>query len=179
MMQITVVEVRKAFEGIIAGKLDRKDVSSWCSDVLAKQANGELDIVPCSDEEKVVDGIMFLIGADYLEKPDKYRYSIQDFEDKIKNLFGHLKVHVSIANVRQVFEQLISGKLSREDASKWAADMLENDERGVLEVVPGHDSPKVFRGLTYLIGVDLLESPGRFLHSMANFNDEMLDLFGP
>lgn len=54
---------------------------------------------------------------------------------------------------------------------------MQANEIGELELDPSEDRSKIFSGLTYLLGVDLLESPGVYFHSIQNIKDEFEELF--
>jgi hypothetical protein len=54
---------------------------------------------------------------------------------------------------------------------------MQEDEIGTLELNPKEDRSKIFSGLTYLLGINLLESPGIYFHSLQNVKDEFNELF--
>lgn len=84
---------------------------------------------------------------------------------------------LTLDSVRKVFLDVIEEKKSFGEASRWASEMIEKDERGLLEFDPKEDISTIFSGLTYLLGVDLEESPGVYFHSIQNVKDEYNELF--
>ena len=85
---------------------------------------------------------------------------------------------LSLIDVKQVFLEVLQKNISFEEASNWAHDIIQKDESGELECYPENDVSKIFAGITYLLGVDLEESPGVYFHSLKNVRDEYNDLFG-
>lgn len=79
--------------------------------------------------------------------------------------------------LKKVFLDVIEGKKTFEKASSWAYERIRENEVGKLELDPSEDRSKIFLGLTYLVGVDLLESPGVYFYSIQNVRDEFNRLF--
>ena len=79
--------------------------------------------------------------------------------------------------LKKTFQDVIDGKKTFEEASAWAYERIQEDEAGKLELDPSEDRSKIFSGLTYLLAVDLLESPGVYFHSIQNVRDEFEKLF--
>lgn len=75
---------------------------------------------------------------------------------------------ISILDVRRVFQAVIDGQMSREDADLWASDVIKNDDNGDVVYVPIEDEPRIWSGIMYLLGIDLLESPIRYVHLMED-----------
>lgn len=74
-------------------------------------------------------------------------------------------MQISFDNVANWFEGLLSGTKSREDADSWAWQAMQAQDSGSLEFTPATDEQRIWRGLTYLCGVDLLSAPGTYLHT--------------
>ena len=79
--------------------------------------------------------------------------------------------------LKKVFLDVIEEKKTFEEASSWAYERIQENEVGKLELDSSEDRSKIFSGLTYLLGVDLLESPGEYFHSIQNVRDEFDELF--
>lgn len=78
--------------------------------------------------------------------------------------------------LKRVFLDIIEERKTFEEASTWAYERMQESEVGKLELNPIEES-KIFSGLTFLLGVDLLESPGVYFHSIQNVRDEFEELF--
>jgi hypothetical protein len=78
--------------------------------------------------------------------------------------------------LKKFFLDVIEGKKTFEEASNWAQKRIQEDEIGELEY-PSEDITKIFSGLTYLLGVDMLEYSGEYFHSIQNVKDKFNKLF--
>lgn len=79
--------------------------------------------------------------------------------------------------LKEIFLDIIEERKTFEEASSWAYERMRESEFGTLELDPSEDRSKIFFGLTYLLGVDLLESPGVYFHSIQNIKDQFNELF--
>lgn len=68
-----------------------------------------------------------------------------------------------------MFDSLIQEEKSREELSNWAFTLMEANDQRTLEYDPPFEKNKIWRGILYLIGVDLLDIDGSYLHSIDNF----------
>lgn len=80
-------------------------------------------------------------------------------------------MQVSFDDVAQWFEGILSGSASREDADRWAWRAMQAAESGKLDYAPKSDKGRIWRGLTYLFGVDLPNEAGGYLHSVADIRE--------
>jgi hypothetical protein len=78
---------------------------------------------------------------------------------------------VSLKEMIEVFNDLIEEKKSREEVASWALKRQEANDLDALEFEPVSEKRKIWRGITYLMGVDLVEIDGSYLHSIENFID--------
>ena len=78
---------------------------------------------------------------------------------------------VSLTEVVNIFDGLISGELSREDASDWAKKRQEAEDAGDLEYEPATKEREIWDAVLYLEGVDLKDSPDTYLHISDDFRD--------
>lgn len=76
---------------------------------------------------------------------------------------GSMKV--SSRDVSDIFNRLISGQLSREDADRWAYSLIQQSDQGKVEFLPPEDEKRIWAAIMFIYGVDLKESPGIYLHS--------------
>jgi hypothetical protein len=74
-------------------------------------------------------------------------------------------VEVDLQAVRRVFEDVLSGRMTREQADRWAYSVVQHEEAGNLTFTPPSDKQRIWAGVMYLYGVDAMESPGEYLHT--------------
>ena len=79
--------------------------------------------------------------------------------------------------LKQVFLDVIKGKITFLEASDWASEVIRKDEYGEIELDPKEDIRSVFSGVTYLSGVDIIDRTGEYLHSIENIQDKYNELF--
>lgn len=80
---------------------------------------------------------------------------------------------IDLQTVRQMFEDVLSGRISREEADVWAYSLVKEDEAESLIYVPDSDRERIFAGIMYLYGVDLKDSPDSYLHSEDDIRTAM------
>ncbi len=78
-----------------------------------------------------------------------------------------MKIH--LLEIEKIFDDLIKEKILREEASNWARTRLFAHDNEDLEYHPASDKKKILRSIKYLIGVDLKDLDGSYLHSISNF----------
>jgi len=75
-------------------------------------------------------------------------------------------MHVDLQTVRRVFDDVLSGAMSREQADRWAyAVVQQEEEAGVVTHAPALERERIWAGVMYLYGVDTMKAPGEYLHS--------------
>jgi hypothetical protein len=74
-------------------------------------------------------------------------------------------MHVDLQTVRQVFEDVLNGAMSREQADRWAYAVVQEEEAGVVTYSPPGERDYIWAGVMYLYGVDAMKAPGEYLHS--------------
>jgi hypothetical protein len=74
-------------------------------------------------------------------------------------------MHVDLQAVCRVFEETLSGSMSREQADRWAYAVVQEEEAGVVTYSPPCDRQRIWAGVMYLYGVDTMKAPGEYLHS--------------
>lgn len=80
-----------------------------------------------------------------------------------------MKIYLS--EIKAIFDNLLEEKNSREEISNWAFQRMKENDADNLEFEPFHEKKKIWRGITYLMGVDLRDIDGEYLHSIENFID--------
>jgi len=76
---------------------------------------------------------------------------------------------IRLSDIANKFEGVLSRTLAREEADRWAQSMMDADDAGNLEILPVADRDRIWRGLTYLHGIDLPHPDGSgFLHSLED-----------
>jgi hypothetical protein len=76
---------------------------------------------------------------------------------------------VSINQIKQAFDFLIKGIRSREELALWAQKLQLSEDNGVLDYDPPREEDKIWDGIEYLMGVDLKNIDGSYLHSIEDF----------
>jgi len=77
-------------------------------------------------------------------------------------------MHVDLQTVRRVFEDVLSGAMSREQADRWAFTVVQQEEAGVVTYSPAREIQRIWAGVMYLYGIDTMKAPGSYLHSDAD-----------
>lgn len=78
---------------------------------------------------------------------------------------------ISLNEIQKAFSDLIDEKKSREEIALWASKTQEANDNEDLEYDPVLEKKKIWRSITYLMGVDLRDYDGSYLHSIDNFID--------
>jgi hypothetical protein len=74
-------------------------------------------------------------------------------------------MHVDLQTVCRVFEDVLKGSMSREQADRWAYAVVQEEETGVVTYSPPGERERIWAGVMYLYGVDTMKAPGEYLHS--------------
>jgi hypothetical protein len=74
-------------------------------------------------------------------------------------------MHVDLQTVCRVFEDVLSGSMSREQADRWAYAVVREEEAGVVTYSPPRERERIWAGVMYLYGIDTMKAPGEYLHS--------------
>jgi hypothetical protein len=82
-------------------------------------------------------------------------------------------MHVDLQTVRRVFEGVLSGSISREQADRWAYTVVQQEETGVVTYSPPRERERIWAGVMYLYGVDTMKAPGEYLHSDNDISEAM------
>ena len=86
-------------------------------------------------------------------------------------LKGQGNMQITLIEIREKFDQLINEDVPREAIADWAKKRQEAEDDDQLEYDPPSEENKIWRAITYLMGVDLKDTDGSYLHSIENFID--------
>ncbi len=89
--------------------------------------------------------------------------------------FGDMKITKQM--IKEKFTDLLSEKITFEEASVWASEIMFKDEHDEIEFEPNEDISKLFSGITYLLGVNLEISPNKYLHTLEDVQIKFDQLF--
>lgn len=73
-------------------------------------------------------------------------------------------MQIDLATILAVYDRVLDGSISREQASGWARTICEADDRRVLKVRPESDRTAAWDALMFLWGCDLRVSGDAYLH---------------
>lgn len=76
--------------------------------------------------------------------------------------------------VRAIFLDLLDGRISRAAADRWAYDVMQKADAGTLTFTPSADQERIWDAVTYLYGIDLMEAPGKYLHTDKDVETAMI-----
>jgi hypothetical protein len=82
-------------------------------------------------------------------------------------------MHVDLQVVLRVFEDVLNGSMSREQADRWAHAVVQEEETGVVTYAPPFDRERIWAGVMYLYGIDTMKAPGVYLHSDLDISAAM------
>lgn len=88
---------------------------------------------------------------------------------KIVNMKENGNMNITLNEIRMIFNNLINEIISREDAAKWAQIRQQAEDAGQLEYEPPQEEDRIWKGIQYLLGVDLKEDPITYLHTVEDF----------
>ncbi|WP_218082112.1 hypothetical protein [Anthocerotibacter panamensis] len=74
-------------------------------------------------------------------------------------------MEIDIEAVRDVFRNVLAGRMTREAADRWAYALVQQSETDSLIFVPESEKKRIWDGIMYLYGVDLMEEPEEYLHT--------------
>jgi hypothetical protein len=87
-------------------------------------------------------------------------------------------MQVSANEVKEIFQQLIDEKLSREEVAEWAFIQTQAYDNEQLEFFPPEEECRIWETLQYLECVDLKENNETYLHVESDFFQEFRDKWG-
>lgn len=82
---------------------------------------------------------------------------------------------LTIDDIKGKFSELLAGKISREDADRWAYERMQALDAGSLEFNPKSDEEFLWSAIQYLYGVDTKDSPDEYMHSLDDIQKAFED----
>src|SRR5262250_1959045 len=83
-------------------------------------------------------------------------------------------MEVDLQAVRRVFEDVLNGRISREQADRWAYAVVQEEETGVVTYAPPRERERIWAGVMYLYGIDTMKAPNAYLHSNDDIRQAMM-----
>jgi hypothetical protein len=87
-------------------------------------------------------------------------------------------MEVDLQAVRRVFKDVLSGRMSREQADRWAYAVVREEETGVVTYSPPRERERIWAGVMYLYGIDTMKAPNAYLHSNDDIREAMMASIG-
>jgi hemerythrin superfamily protein len=84
---------------------------------------------------------------------------------------------LTFEDIKQIFLDVLSEKLSFRDASNWASNKIILDDLEQIHIDPNENLRKMFDALHFLGGLDLESEQGVYLYSMLDIEREFKNLF--
>ena len=83
-------------------------------------------------------------------------------------------MELDLKAVRRVFEDVLDGRISREQADRWAFAVVQEEETGVVKYAPPRARERIWAGVMYLYGIDAKTAPNAYLHSNEDIRQAMV-----
>ena len=87
-------------------------------------------------------------------------------------------MEVDLQAVRRVFEDVLNGRMLREQADRWAHAVLQEEETGVVTYLPPGERERIWAGVMYLYGIDTMTAPNVYLHTDDDIRKGMMASVG-
>jgi hypothetical protein len=82
-------------------------------------------------------------------------------------------MEVDLKAVRRVFEDVLNGRMLREQADRWAHAVVQEEETGVVTYSPPRERERIWAGVMYLYGIDTMTAPNAYLHTDDDIKEAM------
>jgi hypothetical protein len=87
-------------------------------------------------------------------------------------------MELGLEAVSRVFDDVLDGRISREQADRWAYALVQEEETGVVKYSPPRERERIWAGVMYLYGIDAMTAPNVYLHSDDDIREAMIACFG-
>ena len=87
-------------------------------------------------------------------------------------------MEINLEAVRRVFCDVLDGRMTREAADRWAYGVVQQSEMGSLTFSPANAKDRIWEGVMYLYGIDVMEAPGQYLHTEEDIRSAMAAKLG-
>jgi hypothetical protein len=88
---------------------------------------------------------------------------------KVDDTVENGEMIVTIDDISQKFDDLISERTSREEIANFASQAMRANDQDLLILKPKSEKTKIWDAILYLSGVDLKDSPDSYLHIIDDF----------
>ena len=85
---------------------------------------------------------------------------------------------ITLKEVKKVFVDVLNGRMTREEADRWAYAVVHASESGNLVFSPKEDKKRIWDGIMYLYGIDMMENPNEYLHTEEDIRIAMKEKVG-
>jgi hypothetical protein len=79
------------------------------------------------------------------------------------------KQTLSLVEIRNAFDELLSETKTREELSHWASSLMKLQDDDLLVYEPVTDEDRIWNALVYLSGVDLKTDKATYTHAPEDF----------
>jgi hypothetical protein len=87
-------------------------------------------------------------------------------------------MEVDLQAIRRVFDDVLNGRMLREQADRWAYAVVQEEETGVVTYSPPGERERIWAGVMYLYGIDTKKAPNAYLHSNDDIREAMMAKLG-
>ena len=87
-------------------------------------------------------------------------------------------MELDLQTVSRVFEDVLDGRMSREQADRWAYAVVQEEETGVVKYSPPRERGRIWAGVMYLYGIDAKKAPNAYLHSDDDIREAIVANLG-
>ena len=87
-------------------------------------------------------------------------------------------MELDLQAVSRVFEDVLNGRMSREQADRWAYAVVQEEETGVVTYSPPRERGRIWAGVMYLYGIDIMTAPNAYLHTDDDIRSGMIASVG-
>ena len=87
-------------------------------------------------------------------------------------------MEVDLQTVRRVFEDVLNGRMLREQADRWAYAVVREEETGIVTYLPPFERERIWAGVMYLYGINTMKAPNEYLHSNDDIREAMMASLG-
>ena len=79
-IKVTAEDVSEQFDALMSRRRPPEDIEAWAGERMRASDEGRLEYDPPSDEDRLWDAILYLLGVGLKTGPDTYLHSVEDFE---------------------------------------------------------------------------------------------------
>ena len=83
-------------------------------------------------------------------------------------------MEVDLQAVRRVFEDVLSGRMPRAQADRWAYAVVQAEETSVVTYSPPRHRERIWAAVMYLYGIDTMKAPNAYLHSEEDIREALM-----